>query len=53
LFIKEPNARRIGGGSNVFDGSFENDSLENKIRMFTGGNRFEPRSTVASNGSGV
>jgi hypothetical protein len=53
LFIKEPNARRVGGGSDVFDGSFENDSLEHKIRMFAGGNRFEPRATVASNGSGV
>lgn len=53
LFLKEPNQRRIGGGSNLFDGSFENDSLENKIRMFIGGGRIDSNMTMASNGTGV
>jgi hypothetical protein len=53
LFIKSPDARRVGGGENVFDGSFGNDSLENKIRMFNGGTRLDPKRTLASNGSGT
>jgi hypothetical protein len=53
LFIKTPDQARPGGGANVLDGDFNTDMLQNKVRMFIGGGRFDPRSTVASNGSGV
>lgn len=54
IFIKEPNARRVGAGSSdPMNGDFDNDSINYKIRHVFGGTRMDPRATVASNGSGV
>ena len=53
IFIKEPNARRVGGGAvNPLEGDFESDAIEYKIRHVFGGTRMDGRATVASNGSG-
>ncbi len=53
LFIKEPNARRVGGGPvDPMDGNFENDSIDYKVRHVLGVSRIDPKATVASNGSG-
>lgn len=53
IFIKEPNARRVGGGAiSPLDGDFDSDSIEYKIRHVIGGGRLDPKATVASNGSG-
>jgi hypothetical protein len=54
IFIKEPNARRVGGGTiDPMDGDFDTDSIQYKVRHVTGGSRVEPKATVASNGSGA
>lgn len=53
IFVKEPNARRVGGGAaNPLDGDFDTDSIEYKIRHVFGGATIDPKMTVASNGSG-
>lgn len=52
IFMKEPNARRVGGGVNPMDGDFDTDTVEYKVRHVVGGSAMEPKSTVASNGSG-
>jgi hypothetical protein len=52
IWMKEPNARRIGGGTaDPMEGDFETDSIEYKLRHVFGGTRMEPKATVASNGS--
>lgn len=53
IFMKTPNQMRVGGGANVMDGDFYSDSIEYKVRHVFGGVRMDPKSTVASNGSGV
>lgn len=54
IFIKEPNARRVGGGgSDPLDGDFDTDSIEYKIRHVLGGTRIEPKAAVASTGTGA
>lgn len=54
LFMKQPNAVRIGGGPiNPQDGDFDTDSLQYKIRHVFGGTQLDPIMTVASNGTGV
>ncbi len=54
LWIKDPNARRVGGGAvNPLEGDFDNDSIRYRVRHITGSTRIEPRKTVASNGSGA
>lgn len=53
VFMKVPDQVRIGGGANVMDGSFINDSIEYKVRHIYGGTTMDKKSTVASNGSGV
>lgn len=50
LFVKAPNANRIGGGS-VAE-SFENDEVEYKVRHIFGSTTIDYRATIASNGSG-
>jgi hypothetical protein len=50
LFMKTPNAARVGGGT--VPESFENDSTEYKIRSVFGVNTFEPKMAFASNGNG-
>jgi hypothetical protein len=53
VFIKEGNQRRVGAGTpDAMDGDFDTDSIEYKVRHVLGGTRLEPKSTVASNGSG-
>jgi hypothetical protein len=53
IFVKEPNARRVGGGANPLDGSFENDSIEWKVRHILSSGLLDPKYAVASNGSGT
>jgi hypothetical protein len=54
LFIKSPNARRIGGGDvNPMDGDFDTDSIHYKVRHVLGSTIVDPRGTVASRGTGV
>jgi hypothetical protein len=54
MFMKAPGAVRVGGGEiSPFDGSFENDSIEYKVRYVLGGRSIDPKMTVASNGSGA
>lgn len=55
LFMKSPNAIRIGGGSLVdpLAGDFDNDSIDYKIRHVFGGSIVDPIASVASNGTGV
>jgi hypothetical protein len=51
VFIKEPNARRVGGGSiNPTDGDFDTDSVEYKVRHVMGGTRIEPKAAVVALG---
>ena len=52
LFQKVGNQQRLGGGINPMDGSFENDSIEFKVRHVFGGTRLDGKATVGSNGSG-
>lgn len=54
LFVKDPNARRVGGGGvNPEDGDFDTDSIQWKVRHIFGGTLMEPRAAVASNGTGA
>jgi hypothetical protein len=53
-FMKEPNQRRVGGGAvSELEGSFETDALDYKIRHVWGTARGDPKTAVASNGSGA
>ena len=54
LFMKSPNAVRIGGGEvNPMDGDFDTDSLEYKIRHVFGGTQMDPKGAVSSEGDGT
>ena len=52
--MKSPDAIRIGGGGLVdpMQGSFDDDSIDYKIRHCYGGIIIDPLASVASNGSG-
>jgi hypothetical protein len=53
LFMKDPDAVRIGGGSvSPLDGDFDTDSVQYKVRHVFGGTLLDTKSAVASNGSG-
>lgn len=53
LFMKDPDAVRIGGGAvSPMDGDFDTDSVQYKVRHVFGGTLLDPKSAVASNGSG-
>jgi hypothetical protein len=53
VFLKSPNAQRIGGGVvGAEDGDFETDSVEYKVRHVVGGTLLDPKAAVASNGTG-
>lgn len=53
LFMKSPNAVRVGGGAvNPLEGDFDTDSIDYKVRHVFGGGIIDPKMTVASNGSG-
>lgn len=53
LFMKSPNAVRVGGNGLIdpMQGSFEDDSLDYKIRHMFGGGAIEPKATIASRGT--
>jgi len=55
MFMKSPNALRIGGGGeiNPMDGDFDTDSLEYKLRHVYGGTQVDPKMAVASKGTGA
>lgn len=54
IFQRSPNARRIGVGTeDPMNGSFDNDTIDYKVRHVFGGVAEDYRMTVASNGSGV
>ena len=51
LFMKSPNATRVGGGAAAAeDGDFDSDSVEWKLRHTLGGTLMDPKSAVASPG---
>lgn len=53
VWIKSPNAQRAGGGMvDAMDGDFDTDSIQYRVRHVLGGTRLDPKSAVASNGSG-
>jgi len=49
LYEKIPDARRIGGGPEIFN--FDTSSAEKKVMAIFGGSFVDPKMTVASNGS--
>lgn len=52
LFMKDPDAVRVGGGSiSPMDGDFETDSVQYKCRHVFGGTLLDPKSAVASAGA--
>lgn len=53
LFIKDGNQRQLGGGAvDPLEGSFENDSIDYKVRHIYGAAQGDPKMAMASNGSG-
>lgn len=51
LFMKSPNATRIGGGNVAAeDGDFDTDGINYKVRHVFGGTLLEPKAAVASFG---
>lgn len=53
LFMKSPNAVRIGGGAvDPMDGDFDTDSVDHKLRFVFGGTLMDPKVAVASSGVG-
>lgn len=53
VFMKAPNAQRVGGGQDAMNGDFDTDSIEYKVRHVLGGTVMDPKAGVASNGSGA
>lgn len=52
LFMKSPNAVRIGGGNvGAEDGSFETDGIDYKVRHVIGGTLIEPKAAYAAQGA--
>ena len=51
IFMKNPNAMRIGGGEDPFGGDFDTDSIEYKVRHVVGGAVFDWRGCYASTGT--
>lgn len=52
IFMKSPNATRVGGGEDAMSGDFDTDSIEYKVRHVYGGSSIDPKMTMGSNGSG-
>jgi len=50
VFIKSPNAMRVGGGEDPMAGDFDTDSIEYKVRHVLGGTTIDPKATAASTG---
>jgi hypothetical protein len=54
LYVKDPNARRVGGGAvDPTEGDFDYDANAFKVRHIMGGGRIDFRGTVASRGDGA
>jgi len=53
IFMKNPNAIKIGGGQDPFNGDFDNDSIEYKVRHICGAALADWRGTYASTGAGA
>jgi hypothetical protein len=52
IWIKEPNARRAGGGAvDPMEGDFDTDSIQYRVRHVLGSATIDPKATVMSNGS--
>lgn len=53
LWVKSPNAQRVGGGPVApEEGDFDHDGIEYRVRMVVGGTLMDYRSGVASSGAG-
>lgn len=54
LFMRAPNALRIGGGSvNPLDGDFATDAIDYKVRFVVGAAQMDGKTVVASKGTGA
>lgn len=54
LWVKSPNAMRVGGGPVApEEGDFEHDAIQYRVRMVLGGVLMDSKSSVASTGLGV
>lgn len=53
IFQKASDSIQIGGGGSDFPGSFENDTIDYKLRHIFGAAQCEPKAAVGSNGSGA
>lgn len=53
IFVKQPDAVRVGGGAERVSASFHTDTQQHKVRHVFGGVRLDPKVTAASNGSGA
>ncbi len=52
IFMKNPNAIKLGGGQDPFNGDFDHDSIEYKVRHICGAAIADWRGSYASDGSG-
>ena len=53
IWIKEPNARRVGGGAvDPMDGDFDADGIHYRVRHIVGATAISPKSVVVSLGTG-
>lgn len=51
LWVKSPNAMRVGGGMvNPEEGDFEHDAVQYRVRHVLGGTLLDPKAAVASTG---
>jgi hypothetical protein len=55
MFVKDPDQRRLGGGGDIapLEGDFDTDAIQYKVRDTWGTARGDPKTAVASNGSGA
>lgn len=54
LWVKSPNAMRVGGGPVApEEGDFEHDAIQYRVRMVLGGTLMDYKSSVASHGTGA
>ncbi len=51
IFMKDPDARQVGGDVNAQDGDFDSDTIKYKVRHVFGGGQMDPKMTVASKGT--
>ncbi|HUM45207.1 MAG TPA: hypothetical protein PKI14_19850, partial [Fervidobacterium sp.] len=51
IFMKSPNATKLGGGQDPFSGDFEHDTIEYKVRHICGAAIADYRGSYASSGT--